>query len=56
MSVDTAQQPTRLVKAVITAVMPALPGSQILLYPAMWVLMPAKAPTGMPPVKPASTL
>ena len=43
-------------RILITAVMLALPGSQLLLYPVMWVLMPAETSAGMPPIKPEPTL
>jgi phage shock protein PspC (stress-responsive transcriptional regulator) len=43
-------------RVLITAVMLALPGSQLLLYPVMWVLMPAETSPVTPHVKTASTL
>jgi phage shock protein C len=43
-------------RILITAVMLAVPGSQLLLYPVMWVLMPAEASAATPPIKTAPTL
>ena len=35
-----------------TALLWVLPGSQVLLYPALWVLMPSDAPEQVPPATP----